>query len=387
MLDTSLDTAKIAVSLFFEMSESNERVTAARLSSAGFRDIALSDVLLLTALQMRGHSATGASQKPKIGGGVSREMTDKLCAGGYLEDRSRPDDPDRTEIVLTGRGRLAVEVVMDGVLADRWVSFPFRPDDIVISAPGKSGTTWMQMICALLVFQTPDLPAPLNELSPWLDDPTGIRHEVLERYAAQRNRRFIKTHSSLADIPAVPQVTYIVVGRNPLDAAVSSYHQRKRIARVSGDRSLTDSAREWLLEWIAEEPASPAQLSDLGGILRRIADAWARRDEPNVVLTHYEDLSADLEGQMRLLAERLGITVAEALWPGLVKAATFERMRAAADRIEPFGGLLEDSASFFRRGVSGAGAELLTTAELADYHARVARVLEPDVLAWLYRSA
>lgn len=27
----------------------------------------------------------------------------------------------------------------------------------------------MQMICALLVFQTPDLPAPLAELSPWME--------------------------------------------------------------------------------------------------------------------------------------------------------------------------------------------------------------------------
>jgi len=26
----------------------------------------------------------------------------------------------------------------------------------------------MQMICALLIFQTPELPAPLAQLSPWL---------------------------------------------------------------------------------------------------------------------------------------------------------------------------------------------------------------------------
>ncbi|MFD8816453.1 sulfotransferase domain-containing protein [Streptomyces sp. NPDC059627] len=371
------------------MSDSNERAMAARLSSAGFGDIALGDVLFLTALQMRGNSGKSAGQQPKPGGDVSREMTEKLFAHGYLEDRSEPDDRDRTGTVLTARGRLAVDVVMDGVLAERWVSFPFRPGDIVISAPGKCGTTWVQMICALLVFQKPELPAPLNELSPWLDDPTGIRHEVFERYAGQPHRRFIKTHSSLADVPALPQVTYIAVARNPLDAAVSSYHQQKRLAQAAGpaDGSVGDSPREWLLDWITEEPAAPARPSRLGGILGRIAAAWERRDEPNVVLTHYEDLSADLEGEMRMLAARLGITVAEELWPGLVKAATFERMRASADRIEPFGGLLDDSASFFRKGVSGSGAELLTEAELADYRARVARVLEPDVQAWLHRSA
>ena len=41
----------------------------------------------------------------------------------------------------------------------RWEEFRFRDGDIVISTRSKSGTTWMQMICALLVFQTPDLPA------------------------------------------------------------------------------------------------------------------------------------------------------------------------------------------------------------------------------------
>jgi hypothetical protein len=34
----------------------------------------------------------------------------------------------------------------------RWNGFPFRQGDIVISARSKSGTTWLQMICALLVF-------------------------------------------------------------------------------------------------------------------------------------------------------------------------------------------------------------------------------------------
>ena len=36
----------------------------------------------------------------------------------------------------------------------RWSGFPFRDGDIVISTRSKSGTTWMQMICALLIFQT-----------------------------------------------------------------------------------------------------------------------------------------------------------------------------------------------------------------------------------------
>ena len=49
------------------------------------------------------------------------------------------------------------------IVADstRWEDFPFREGDIVISPPSKCGTTWTQMICALLVFQTPDSPGRL----------------------------------------------------------------------------------------------------------------------------------------------------------------------------------------------------------------------------------
>src|SRR4030095_14686803 len=103
----------------------------------------------------------------------------------------------------------------------RWDGFPFRPGDIVISTRSKSGTTWMQMICALLIFRTPDLPAPLSTLSPWLDWLVTPRDEVYARLEAQQHRRFIKTHTPLDGVPLDPRVTYIVVARHTLDMAVS----------------------------------------------------------------------------------------------------------------------------------------------------------------------
>jgi hypothetical protein len=121
----------------------------------------------------------------------------------------------------------------------RWNELEFRPGDIVISARPRSGTTWMQMICALLVFQDPELPAPLSELSPWLDWKTTPLAEVLSALAAQRHRRFIKTHTPLDGLPLDPRVTYVVVARHPLDAAVSLYHHYanldvRRLNRLQG---------------------------------------------------------------------------------------------------------------------------------------------------------
>jgi hypothetical protein len=114
----------------------------------------------------------------------------------------------------------------------RWDGFAFREGDIVISTRSRSGTTWTQMICALLIFQTPDLPAPLGDLSPWLDMLVVPREEVFARLEAQDHRRFIKTHTPLDGLPIDGRATYVVVARHPLDMAVSLYHHSANIDRA-----------------------------------------------------------------------------------------------------------------------------------------------------------
>jgi aryl sulfotransferase len=280
----------------------------------------------------------------------------------------------------------------------RWVGFPFRHGDVVISTRSKSGTTWMQMICALLVFQTPDLPERLSELSPWLDWLVAPRDEVFARLAGQQHRRFIKTHTPLDGVPFDARVTYVVVARHPLDMAVSLYHQgdnldRERLRRLTGTpepdepRAARPPLHEWLLAWI-DEPATPGeQLDSLPGVMWHLSDAWARRGERNVVLVHYDDLASGLDGEMRRIATLLGITVPDQTWPVLVAAATFESMRAHAQRTAPDpAAVLKDSAAFFRRGRSGAGLEVLNSEEVARYHERAGELAQPDLLAWLHRE-
>jgi aryl sulfotransferase len=278
----------------------------------------------------------------------------------------------------------------------RWTGFPFRPGDIVISTRSKSGTTWMQMICALLVFQTAELPAPLATLSPWLDRLVAPREEVYARLAAQ-HRRFIKTHTPLDGLPLDPGATYIVVARHPLDMAVSLYHQsnnldRERIQLLTGSPAPAQPPkppkplREWLLSWIEREADPREEMDSLPGVMWHLADAWHRRDEPNVVLVHYDDLRADPSGQMRDLAARLRISVAEDVWPSLVRAASFEQMRARADRLVPNQqGVLKSAEAFFRRGTSGAGREVLTQEELDRYQARAEQLAPAPLLSWLHR--
>jgi aryl sulfotransferase len=278
----------------------------------------------------------------------------------------------------------------------RWLDFPFRQGDIVISTRSKSGTTWMQMICALLIFQTVELPEPLGRLSPWLDWMGTSRHDVVARREAQDHRRVIKTHTPLDGIPLDRRATYIVVARHPLDMAVSLYHQgdnidRRRQRELTGQPEPTEpplprpGLHDWLLSWIDWDGSPREQLDSLPGVVWHAADAWARRREPNVVLVHYDDLCADLEGEMRRLAALLDITVAGPTWPAIVRAAGFEAMRADAARIAPDpADILRNRVEFFRRGSSGAGPEELSPPELAHYVARVEAMAPPDVVAWLH---
>jgi len=52
---------------------------------------------------------------------------------------------------------------------DRWQAFQHRAGDIFVCTAPKCGTTWTQMICALLAHQQADLPEPLTRLTRWVE--------------------------------------------------------------------------------------------------------------------------------------------------------------------------------------------------------------------------
>ena len=283
----------------------------------------------------------------------------------------------------------------------RWDGFEFRPGDIVISAPSKSGTTWTQMICALLVFQTPDLPAPLTTLSPWVDMRVRPVGEVRERLAGQSHRRFVKSHTPLDGLPHDDRATYVAVCRDPRDVAVSLQHQSRNLNRVV-IRRLVDGAdaetqpegpelseRERLVRWMDNDVSVFENLDTLRGFIWQMTAAWERRHMDNVVLLHYSDLSRDLEGEMRRLAGLLGIDVPEELWPRLVEAATFSQMRERAADLAPDErlGIMKDTNKFFRTGSSGEWRQILTDSDLARYDERVTELAPPDLTTWMHHGS
>lgn len=79
----------------------------------------------------------------------------------------------------------------------RWQRFEHRRDDVVIATPAKCGTTWMQTIVAMLVFNRVALDKPVGQISRWLDSQLQSEEAVFGLYEAQQHRCFIKTHLAL----------------------------------------------------------------------------------------------------------------------------------------------------------------------------------------------
>jgi hypothetical protein len=291
------------------------------------------------------------------------------------------------------------------VIADnaRWEGFLFRDDDIIISAPIKSGITWLQMICALLIFQHRIFPKTLDLISPWLEMLTRPLAEVLTDLNAQQHRRFIKSHTPLDGLPFDDRVTYVCIGRDPRDAALSYFshisnmdvnalllarHMTVGLSDILESASerpylCPQSVLERFSQWV-EAPSSPG----LRATVHHLATFWQARALPNVVLLHYDELQADLGGQMRKLAARLGVKVPESLWHQLVSAATFDNMRKRADEIVPnlTEGIWYENARFFNKGSSGQWQHLIDDTNLRRYQALMMEIADAGLNAWLHRD-
>ena len=284
----------------------------------------------------------------------------------------------------------------------RWDAIELRPGDIVISTAYKAGTTWTQTIVGHLVFWGGPFPEVLLRESPWIDTRVLPLDEIQAVLAAQRHRRFLKTHLPLDGLPYREDLQYIVVGRDPRDVFMSLWNHY---------RSYTPFALTLYNEMPGRVgppfPPCPEDIHELWStwisrgwfewetdgwpwfsLLHHIKTWWEYRHLPNLLFVHYADLKADLEAEVRRIAAFLGIAHTDEAFRAIAEAVSFESVKknpeAIAGDMDMFfqGG----AQAFIYKGTNGRWKDVLTDAELAQYREAMAKTLPPDCARWMERG-
>ncbi len=280
----------------------------------------------------------------------------------------------------------------------RWDGYRPRSNDIVIATYAKCGTTWMQRIVGMLVFQSSAL-RPIWESSPWPDMRFfGPIEDELAKAEAQTHRRFFKTHLPLEALPLYAGVKFIHVARDGRDAAMSFHnhltHFTDEILATADAISRSDpkfaddyprvseDAAAFFSEWVLDGGGH----GDDGASFYCMENSyWAARGNPDVLLVHYNDLKADRAGEMRRIANFLEVDIAEALWPEIVAAASFEAMKTQGDTLMPNARTLFDrgASRFLNEGTNGRWQNVFKANDLKRYDAQVKAHFAPDLARWV----
>ena len=286
----------------------------------------------------------------------------------------------------------------------QWADFPVRPDDIVIATYSKCGTTWTQRIVDLLVFQDP-APRPVFQMSVWVDARIFAPHEVnLANLEAQTHRRFVKSHLPFDALPVFEGVKYIHVARDGRDAFMSWHNHRlgqtaefgQRVgAIIASDPALQggpplapvpEDPHEFFQSWIAEAEVDPDASVPHGLSYFDFENTyWSERKRENLLFVHYNDLKADLVGEMRRISEFLEVDTPQDRLPVLAAAAQFDSMKKDGAALMPGIEQAFDRGAdrFLNKGTNGRWKDALTAEDLARYDAAARRKLSPSLAAWL----
>jgi len=280
-----------------------------------------------------------------------------------------------------------------------WNRYKPRQGDIVVATAPKVGTTWTQRIVSLLIFQSAR-PVPILQTHPWVDCRFQIPIDVMiSMLEAQAHRRAMKSHLPFDALPIYDEVKYIHTARGGLDACFSFHNHflnftpqfvgnMQRTAQEGGDTGsppppTPKDPREFFLSWIERNDHDVVPVASAFFDIER--SYWTERQRSNLLLVHYNDLKADLSGEMKRIAAFLEIETPAALWPELVEAATFEKMKSEGAALLPGIEMAVRGGhqTFLNKGTNGHWRDVLTKDDVARYRERAAAELPPGLNDWL----
>lgn len=252
----------------------------------------------------------------------------------------------------------------------------------------------MQQIVSQLIFQGSE-EAPINATSPWLDFSPVPQEATLGLLEAQKHRRFIKTHSPLENIVFSPKAKYIFVARDGRDA-IWSLHNHMHHATPLFYQLINDSPgrvgpallqppadpRQYFLDILEDDEQESVALP----FWKTIRGWYAAQDLPNLLLVHFNDLKADLSGEIQRIAEFLGTEVSDSKLTEITEHCTFDYMKARATQMSPPQSdiAFENGAdTFINKGSNGRWRDVLSAEDVKLYEEKAVTELGEECAKWL----
>jgi len=292
----------------------------------------------------------------------------------------------------------------------QWDDIPIVDSDIFVNTPAKAGTTWTQEIVCQLLYNG-DYSAVGTagmEISTWAAMKLPPREHKVEMMEAQRvnpkiPRRVIKTHEPVESLPFVPECKHLFVARDFRDIVWSWYKHHSNInpeildilnadSHFSfrplpnfnfSDGSFTEYDMFNMMLSEGDDHGNPDGWP-LWSQLWVAGSWWNMRNEPNVKLVHYNNLKADLAGNMREIADFLEIEIDETKFDKLVENCSFSTMKNKKDPLGSIGStLFKDPAQFFHKGEIRRWKDVLTDKDTERYRAVAKRYLDEEGIHWL----
>lgn len=269
-------------------------------------------------------------------------------------------------------GAAAMQLFRDEEIMASIGSYRPRPTDVIISPFSKCGTTWLQQIFHCLRTRGDMDFDDISRVVPWIETAgaTGLDLEAPQR----AEPRGFKSHLSYAAVPKGAR--YIVALRDPKDALVSFYRFMEGWFFEPGAIGFEEFAQARL-----------AGSNDQDGYWHHLNTWWAQRDNPDVLLMSYEQMTADPAGRIRRVAEFCGIPLDADLLALTLEHSSLAFMLQHKDRFDdalmrraseircnlPAGG---DSAKV-RKGGSGGHLVEMTASLAAAVDAKWAELTAP----------
>lgn len=194
-----------------------------------------------------------------------------------------------------------------------------EPSDVVIAPFGKSGTTWLQQVFHTLRTRGDIDFDDISRVVPWIETAEVLG---LDLGAPQRAEpRGFKSHLPYDAVPKGGR--YVISFRDPKDVVVSLYRFMEGWFLEPGAVSLDTFARNLLQQWDGG--------ADYWG---HLLSWWRVRDQSNVLLFTYEQMSADPAATIRNLAAFCQIPLDDELLHLALERTSLDYMLLYKDRFD-----------------------------------------------------